>query len=185
MKNDMNEMSSNKSKWGFATHCTMLNVALGGLVLLGGGAGFSNIRGLATMVTYPSLYRQDQQASSVMADDFRRATALQSASDTQIVLRANLEGTTTTVTYTYDRAAGMVTRTDAHGSSTILKNVNSLSFTLLQRPSASGSFGTFVPADPSKARIIGCRWSCSRKITGAKLQTETVEVAPIVLRNHC
>ena len=185
----MNVMNTNSSKstlWGFSMPYTMVNVALVGLAVLGSGTlGLSSMRKVATMASYPGLNHQGQSASSIIAADIRRASSVESASAERLVLRMGSAGHESTVSYAYDAASRTLTRADAQGPQTLLTDVDNFSFSLFQRPAAGAAFAQFLPASATEAKMIGCRWTCSRKLVGSKLDSESVEVAPVVLRNRC
>jgi hypothetical protein len=181
----MNTSYSSKNVWGFVTSGTLLNLTVGGLMVLGAGSiGLFHARDLASMAAYPGLDSQNQSASSIIGQDIRRASSVDSASSNQIVLHVNAPAGATTVTYTFDPTAHTLTRADAQGSNTVLSGVEAFSFSLFQRPGSDATYGTFVPAAAASAKMVGCRWTCSRKIAGEKLNSESTEIAPIVLRNR-
>jgi hypothetical protein len=184
--NVMNTNSSKRTLWGFSTPYTMVNVALVGLAVLGSGTlGLSSMHKMATMASYPGLNHQGQSASGIIASDIRRASSVESATGERLVLRMVFAGHESTVSYVYDAATRTLTRTDAHGSQTLLTDVDRFSFSLFQRPAPGAAFAQFLPASGTEAKMIGCRWTCSRKLAGSKLDSESIEVAPVVLRNRC
>ena len=181
----MNTSYSSKSVWGFVTSGTLLNLTVGGLLVLGAGSiGLFHGRDLASMAAYPDLDSQNQNASSVISQDIRRASSVESESTNRIVLRASAAAGASSVTYAFDPIAHTLTRTDAEGSNTILNGVETLSFSLFQRPGPDTAYGTFAPALAANAKMVGCRWTCSRKIVGEKVNSGGIEIAPIVLRNR-
>lgn len=185
----MKEMKTTNKKglvWGFAVPGMLLNVTVGGLLVVGTGTlGFSSMRKVGTMASYPSLNNLSQTASSLIAQDIRRASSVDRATDEEIVLSVHSAQGTCTVTYSYDTAGRTLTRIEGPVTQTILKDVDSLSFSLFQRPAANAAFDTLAPATAPTARVVGCHWTCSRRVAGAKLDKETVQMAPVVLRNHC
>src|SRR6266849_999487 len=133
----MNNMNTrnNKTFSGFGMQGMLMSVTVSGLVLLGAGSlGLSNARKVAAMASYPSLNRQNQEATSLIAQDIRRASSVQSANGNQIVLRVALDGGVSTVTYSYHPDDRTVTRTGNGTTQTLLTKVDSFAFSLLQRP---------------------------------------------------
>jgi hypothetical protein len=182
----MNTQSAKSSSWGFSTPATMVNVAIVSLAMLGSGSfGPSSMHKVATMANYSSLNNQGQNASSLIAEDIRRASAVESASPDSIVLKTTFAGQTSRLCYVYDAKSRTLTRSNEQDTQTILTGVDSFAFSLFQRPAADAPYAKFAPASASDARLVGCRWSCSRKLAGSKMDSETIELAPIVLRNHC
>jgi hypothetical protein len=182
----MNTNSNKGSRWGFSNPSTLVNVGVVALAMLGSGSfGPSSMRKVATMASYPVLNHRDQNASSLIAQDIRQASSVDSASAQTVVLNTSVAGRKSRVTYVYDSKAGTVIRMEGQNTQTILKGVDSFSFSLFQRPTADAAYGKFVPAVADNARLVGCRWSCSRTIAGAKCDSESMEIAPTLLRNHC
>lgn len=179
MKNDKNGRS------GFAVPGMLLNATLGSLLLLGAGSfGLSNVHKLAAMASFPALNTQSQNANDLIANDLRQAKSIESATTDRIVLRPALPGQTDTVTYRYDRGLGTLSRDDGRTTQIVLNNLDDFSFALFQRSSADPNFESLSLADAASASMVGCQWSSSRKFAGAKLDSEHVEIAPTVLRNH-
>ena len=170
---------------GFAMHGMLINVALGSLILIGAGTfGLTNGRKVAAMASYPALSSQDQNATRRIAQDLRRACSIESAATDRMVLRSRDAAGTELVSYSYNPAQRTLTREDGHSSETVLSELDNFSFSLFQRPAAHATFGTFAPATAANAGMVGCHWTCSRQLAGTKLDSEHVEMAPVVLRNH-
>jgi hypothetical protein len=183
--NDMNTEKVKNVRSGFALPGMVMNITLSGVLLLGAGSlGLSNARKVAAMASYPSLNRQDQKATDLIAQDIRGASSVESASDTQIVLKGVVTGGASTVAYTFNPAARTLTRTEGSSMRTLLTDVDSFAFSLFQRPAAGAPYGTFAPATARTAKMVGCRWSCSRKVAGAKVDSESIQIAPVILRSH-
>jgi hypothetical protein len=178
--------TQNKTNWGFAMPGTLLNLTAGGFLAAAVvSVALCNMQKVAGMASYPGLNSESQDASSLIEKDIRRASAVEQAVSNEVVLKYNISGHVSHVTYTYNAAARTLTRTDERVSQTVLTDLESFSFSFFQHPGANAAFNTFAAAQAGNARIVGCRWSCSRKAAGAKVDAETVELAPVVLRNHC
>jgi hypothetical protein len=179
-------MRKNKSfRSGFAMPGMILNITLGSAFLLGAGSfSLSNAHKVAAMASFPVLNSEGQNANSLIVQDLRQASSLESATSDRIVLSLTQAGDTSTVTYSYNRALGILTREDGQTTQTVLNNLDDFSFSLFQRSSANASFGSLASANAANASMVGCHWSCSRKFAGTKLDSEHIEMAPTVLRNH-
>jgi hypothetical protein len=163
----------------------VLNIALGSLILLGAGTfGLSNGRKVAAMASYPGISSQDQNATSRIAQDLRQACSIESAASDRIVLRTRDAAGAELVSYSYNTAQRTLTREDGHSTVTVLSELDNFSFSLFQRPASQAAFGAFARATAANAGMVGCHWTCSRKLGGTKLDSEHVEMAPVVLRNH-
>jgi hypothetical protein len=182
---NINMRKNKTSRSGFALPGMVLNITLGSALLLGAGSfSLSNAHRVAAMASFPVLNSEGQNANSLIAQDLRQASSLESASGDRIVLRSAMAGEVSTVTYSYNRALGTLTREDGQTTRTVLNNLDDFSFSLFQRASANAGFGSLASANAANASMVGCHWSCSRKLAGAKLDSEHIEMAPTVLRNH-
>jgi hypothetical protein len=183
---EMKTTNRKNSGWGFAVPAVLLNITVGGMLVVGTGTlGFSSMHKVATMASYPSLNNQSQTAGALIGQDVRRATSIERAGSDEIVFNVRGVEGISTVAYNYDAIRHTVTRTEGARTQTVLSNVDSFGFSLFQRPAKDAAFDVLAPATAQNARVVRCHWSCSRKLTGARLDAETVELAPIVLRNHC
>lgn len=160
----------------------LVGIALGGVLLFGLGSMVSKV---ACMASYPALNDQSQNATSLIAQDIRRASSVQSANGHQLVLAVRHPEGSSTVTYNYDEATRTLTRTDNAGAQTILTEVDSFAFSLLRKPASDAAYSVLAPATADSAKLVGCSWSCSRKLAGTKVDSETIQIAPVVLRNRC
>lgn len=67
---------------------------------------------------------------------------------------------------------------------TYLTGLDSLQFWIYQRTPISNTFDCYNPANLRNVKLVQITWSCSRKILGAKVNTETLETSKICMRNH-
>ena len=158
---------------------TVMSIASLGLVIAS-VSGFFPKPGLKAAVPCPGLMTQSQDASAVLSQDIRSANSVQSLESNQLVLTAP-QGT---VTYTFDAPGHSLTRTSAGLSRKLLTGVDSFSFSLLRRAGVEAPLGTLVPASAEDARAVTCRWSCSRNLAGARLDSEAFQMAPVVMRHR-
>jgi len=175
-----------KAVWGSVLPGTLFNITAGGLIAVGASvACLCNTYKLAAMASYQGLSSRNQDATSLIVKDIRRANSLDHASQDRVVLNCGSAGHTILVTYSYDAATHTLTRTDGRSTQTILTDLDGFSFSFFQRPASGMGFNSLVPASGASAKMVSCRWSCSRKIAGDRVDTEKVELAPIVMRNRC
>jgi hypothetical protein len=182
----MKNMNVNKkvvSESGYTLSGMLFNVTCASMVMLGTGA-FSNLRGLPAMMTFSDLNSKGQAASSVLAQDIRRANGVVKANAHELVLNVPGSSQGDTVSYTYDPSGCTLTRRDHNGNQLLLTQVDSFAFSVFQRTAALASQQVLVPASAGDARAVACSWSCSRKLLGAKLGADNVQMGPMVLRNR-
>lgn len=183
----MKHMTKNTTKLrsGFAVSGILLNVALGGAFLVGAGSfGISGAHKLGAMASFPTLNNENQKATTLIANDLRSACTVQRASAEQIVLARRAPGQIVTVSYTYHPKSGTLTREEGQTTQTVLADLDTFSFTLFQRPGAKAGFDHLDIATAANAGLVGCHWTNSSKVGGAKLDSEQIEMAPIAMRNQ-
>lgn len=167
-----------KALAGYSFSNTMMSVACLGLI--GTGIFFVPKQGsLKAAVACPSLTTQSQDASAVLSQDIRSARSVQDAGANQLLISSS-QGD---ISYTYDKTTRSLSRTSAGVSRTLLTGVDAFSFSLLRRGGPEVAFGTLVPASADEARAVTCRWSCSRTLVGGKLDSETFQMSPVVMRH--
>lgn len=178
--------TNGKNLWGFVVPATLFNLTAGGfLVVAAGSFSLCGMPKLAAMASYPALNSQNQDATTLITRDLRQASSLKQASQDCVVLNCQTVNGSSLVTYTYNAAAHTLTRTDEHSTQTILTGLDGFSFSFFQRPALAAAYDTFAPATAQNAKMVSCRWSCSKKVAGNKVDSENIELAPILLRNHC
>jgi hypothetical protein len=125
------------------------------------------------------LDAENQNATKVISQDIRLARSVESSNANQLVLRSLGE----TISYTFDAANHTLTRDASSKTENLLTRVDSLAFSLL-RPDPFRADGGLIPANLSNARAVACRWSCSWKLAGAKLDSGEIRLAAVLMRNR-
>jgi len=64
----------------------------------------------------------------------------------------------------------------------LLSECDYLQFGIYQRNTISNTYDQFTTANPTTCKVVQLEWICSRKILGARLNTESVQSAKIVIR---
>ncbi len=138
-------------------------------------------RSFVAMGNYADLDRASRNALDVMSRDIRQAQHLTGYSSSRLDF-TNLDGST--FSYIYRSNSTTLTRVYGGVATILLTNCDYLTFNISQR-NPSNNF-TFYPATtnrPDLAKLIDLSWKCSRQILGAKVNTESVQTAKIVMRN--
>jgi hypothetical protein len=118
----------------------------------------------------------DQMSRTIRASEL--VTAYSSNSITVQDTSTNL------IQFTYTPSSRTLNCVSNGQSTTYLTDCDSLSFWIYQRTPKSNSFDCYSPAALRNAKLIQVTWTASRTILGAKVNTETMESAKIVMRNH-
>ena len=114
-----------------------------------------------------------------MSLEIRQTKGLTSYSPSSITLRDWDDGA---LTYAYDSSARTLTRRKNGTSTLLLGQCDFLNFDISQR-NPSNNFTFYPETNVSLAKLIDVSWKCSRKVLGAKINTESVQTAKIVIRN--
>src|SRR5260221_14452436 len=132
----MNDMKTRarRDDRGFAIPGTLLNMAAGGLLVVAASAGLCSMPKLAAMANYPSLNAENQDASSLITKDIRRANRLEGASENRVVLQCASANGTTLVTYTYNATERTLKGTDNRSTQTVLADSDAFFFSFFSRP---------------------------------------------------
>ena len=166
---------------GFTLVEMMVGMALGSLLLLGVASMYLfSLRSFTSMSNYTELNSRNRHASDIVTRDIRSASGLTSATSRQLVLRFGGAD----LTYNYDQDAGTLTRSYLGRDEILLEGVNSLSFSLYQRPSNWAAYEEFLVATASNAKLVGFQWECSRRVYGTtQKNSQSLEAALVKLRN--
>ena len=79
----------------------------------------------------------------------------------------------------------MPVRTKGGVSQVLLTECDFLTFSNYQRNPYYGQYDQYpVTTSPTNSKLVSLTWVCSRKITGAKMNTESVQTAKIVIRKQ-
>ena len=165
---------------GFTLVEMMVGIALGSLLLLGVASMYLfSLKSFTSMSNYIQLNARNRYASDIVTRDIRSATGVTSATSQQLVLRFGGAD----LTYNYDEDARTLTRSYLEQDEVLLQGVNSLSFSLYQRPSNGAAYEEFSVATATNAKLVGFQWECSRRAYGTQKNSQSLEAAIVKLRN--
>ena len=160
---------------------SLSTLVLGGVLLL----FLASMKSFTGMGNYASLTAQSRRSLDLMSKEIREATAILSATNTatakSLTLCNAFKGTTNV--YSWDSTSGnLVWSKTGQTTRTNLTGCDSWDFSFYQRNPTNG--WTFVTTtDLGLCKLINMTWKCSRTVMGAKLNTEDLVTAEIVLRN--
>jgi Tfp pilus assembly protein PilW len=142
----------------------------------------------SAMSNYVDLDLHSRNALDVIGRELREATAVSASQTNPPVLSVTLTNTdaATGIKLTWDSTARtLVLAKSGQPDQTCLTECDNWTFSLFNRaPNISSTNITFnTAADLASCKLINMSWKCSRTILGAKLNTESVQTAQIVLRN--
>jgi prepilin-type N-terminal cleavage/methylation domain-containing protein len=136
-------------------------------------------RSFVAMGNYADLDRVSRNALDLMSREIRCTRSLSSFSTNALQF---VDYDNASLTYSYSPDTRQLVRVKGSASQVLLQQCDFLAFHISQR-NPSNNF-TFYPTTlPSQAKLIDVSWRCSREILGAKVNTESVQTAKIVIRN--
>ncbi|WED64304.1 prepilin-type N-terminal cleavage/methylation domain-containing protein [Synoicihabitans lomoniglobus] len=140
--------SSSKRARGFTLVEVMIAASLAGVITLGVISSLTYLgRNLVRVANNSDLQTRAAVASATMQKDVGNATTVTSISSTSVTMTIDNNGTAESITYAFDSGAGEVIRTGPSHSYTVLRNVQSCSFTFSDADSA-------VTTNPTAVRKI-------------------------------
>jgi prepilin-type N-terminal cleavage/methylation domain-containing protein len=161
----------------------MVAVAIGAILLAAlMQVVFYTGRSFAALMNYTELDKYSRNALDQMVYKIRQADELKSFSSNRLVF-SYLK--TNDLVYVYSPSQRTLTEMLQGRSTVLLKGCDVVTFAIFQRNTASGTFDQF-PATMSNSvvKLVQLNWTCSRNVLGARINTESVQSAKIVLRNQ-
>ena len=160
----------------------MVASALGLLTLAAvGSLSWYSGRSFAAVANYVDLDQASQLALDKMSREIRQAHRVTDYSTTSLSL---LDVDKNPLDFVYDSDARSLFRVSGGQTNTLLKGCDFLQFAKYQHTAISNTFDAYDPAYVTNTRLIQVTWMCSRKVLGAKVNTESVQSAKIALRNN-
>ncbi|MDB6065920.1 MAG: hypothetical protein JWR26_2128 [Pedosphaera sp.] len=135
----------------------------------------------AAITNYSDLDLKSEQTLDKMSREIREADHMTYFASNSITFADN---TGATVQYQYDSNAKTLNRIAGGSTNAFLTGCNSLLFSIYQRTPISNTFQPYSTSTYTNAKVIQIDWKCSRNIEAATANTESVESAKIVIRNH-
>lgn len=161
----------------------MVSVGIGALVfLVVASLSLYSGRSFAGLANYVDLHSASVLALDRMTRDVRQTVGLVGYSTNWLVFN---DGTNKPpLIYFYSPGARTLTRVQGSEINLLLKECDSLQFSIYQRTPLSGSYDQYPTANATNCKVVEVKWNCSRAILGAKMNTESGQSAKIVIRKH-
>jgi hypothetical protein len=158
---------------------TLVGVGVGSLVLTSMMMIFlTSNRSFVALGNYVSLDQASRNAVEQMTRDIRNAQNLTSFSTNQLVFTLG----TSNLVYSYDSNGRQLTSWKTGGTTnTLLTGCDSLQFSMFSNVPQTGGILTNA-STVGQAKAISTNWKCSRTILGAKVNSEYIQEAMIVIR---
>ena len=161
-----------------------------GLIVMGAFVAITlNVNSmLKSAGNYGDLDGHSRNTLDMLSRDVRNASDVSVSSTPDELILTNTFSGTTLITYAWD-GSNLLTRTyetsTTNLSQIVLTNCNYLSFDYFIRvPTNNLQFIEITNAlSTNEIKLVSVSWRCSRSVMGAKLNTESVQTAQVVLRN--
>ncbi len=144
---------------------------------------FYSSRSFAAMANYADLDSASRNALDRMTRDIRGVNRLTSFSTNQVSFE---DIDLSTLSYVYNPLQRTLVRTQKGVSQVLLTECDRLTFSIFQRNPIGGTYDQYPAANnnPDLCKLVQVNWTCSRKIFGQKVNTESVQTAKIVIRRQ-
>jgi prepilin-type N-terminal cleavage/methylation domain-containing protein len=179
-----------KSAAGFTLVEMMTSVALGLILLVGVAILYINgNESFVAMANYQNLDKYSCNALDILTREIRGCSAVTAYTANQSITLNNVTlGKTVNIAYDSTGRTLILTTTIGGTATTVTNLTGCDSWTCSMFtgvPIISTTNVTFTAtSSASSCKVIQMNWKCSRTYLGAKLQTESVQTAQIVLRNE-
>lgn len=144
-----------------------------------GSFSLYSMRSFVAMGNYADLDRASRKALDVLSREIRQTRALTNFTTTSLSF---LDYDGLPLVFSYNPTARTLTRSKGNNQNVLLEQCDFLKFNVSQR-NPSNSFDFYPTTNVRVVKLIDMSWRCSRQILGAKVNTESVQTAKIVIRN--
>ena len=138
-------------------------------------------RSFVSMANYVELEDSSRNALDWISREVRQADSLANWSSNLIALNYT---NGTQIIYSYNPYARTLKRSLGGEEKTLLKECDNLKFSIYQRNPVNGAYDQYPVATAGTCKLIQVDWKCSRQILKAKINTEVVQSAKIVIRRQ-
>lgn len=161
----------------------LITTAVGGvLMVILAQITFHTGRSFAALMNYTELDKYSRNALDQMVYKIRQADNMTSFSSNHMTFSYN---TTNTLAYYYSPEVKTLTEVVAGRRKILLQGCDVLTFSIYQRNTAAGTYDQFPATITNSAvKLVQLSWTCSRKVLGQRINTESVQSAKIVIRNQ-
>jgi hypothetical protein len=167
----------------------LLVLGLCGIVLVGVlSLAYFSARSFSALTNYVDLDNYSRNALDQMTREIRQANALTYATTHELRFSHTdpADGSLYTVAYVYSPGNRTLARLVTRGGTTVrtelLRECDYLKFSTFQRNILPGTWDQYPTADLSTTKLVQLSWICSRTILGARVNTESVQSAKVVIR---
>ncbi len=145
---------------------------------------FFSARSFAALTNYVDLDNVSRNALDMMLREIRQADSLTAYSENALSFQHTdpFSNAKFTVSYVYSPSGLTLTRVQGSQRKTLLRECDFLRFAIYQRNPLPGTWDQYPTADVDTCKLVQLSWKCSRMILGARVNTESVQSAKVVIR---
>lgn len=145
---------------------------------------FFSARSFAAITNYVDLDNHSRNTLDLMLREIRQADRLTYHSNEQLSFQHTDPGSGSvfTVSYVYSPSARTLTRIQGSLRRVLLRECDFLRFSIFQRNPLPNTWDQYPTADVATCKLVQLSWVCSRTILGARVNTESVQSAKVVIR---
>ena len=179
-------INTNRSRQAFTLVELLIAMLVSSLALIAlMSVTFFSARSFAALTNYVDLDNHSRGALDVMIREIRQANGLIEGDPQRLMFSVPDEnGTPYNVTYVYSPQQRELVRQTATERKVLLRECDQLRFAVFQRHPISGTYDQWQEdwSNPSQVKVVQLMWTCSREILGARVNTESVQSAKVVIR---
>lgn len=161
----------------------MISIAVGSVIIAAVSMlMWYNSRSMAAISNYADLDQDSRQTLDLLSREIRSATRITSYATNEIIF--NTGGGTNNLRYFYNDRTSEFAQFKDGTRTPLLTGCESMYISIYGRNNISNQFSQFGTTNAANAKMVRFTWTCSRDILGAKVNTESVQSAKIVLRKQ-
>jgi hypothetical protein len=141
---------------------------------------FFSARSYVALANYVDLETKSRNTLDTMSSEIRQVNSLTSYSSTNLTFQ---DSDGATLQYNFSPTAGRLYRVKNNQTKELLNGCDSLTFGIFQR-NPTNNYEVVSTTNSSLCKLIQLNWTCSRTILSAKVNTESVQSAKIVIRKQ-
>jgi len=175
-----------KSGW------TLLEVMIGVAIFSIAGAAMAtayvfSLRSFQALSNYSILDQQNRQAMDLLTREVRQAWHVSNKGSNSLTL---VDGSTATVTYTFNPRTQQLIRDSNGVAKVLLNNCSLINFTMATRvPNTNVNDQNYFTdiyktTDINEAKVVNLSWKTRRELPGGVGQSENIQTARIVIRKQ-
>lgn len=175
---------TNRKRWGFTLIELLIASGISSMLfMVVSSMSFFAARSFAAMTNYVDLDAHSRDALDRMTKQIREVNQLTASTETSLTFEDDDGGT---LEFIYDAANRKLIRrkNGIQDAKPLLEQCDYLKFGIFQRNPLGGTYDQYPTATPATCKVVQMTWICSRTILGAKVNTESVLSAKVVIRKQ-